>query len=658
MIGPARLTAVQIGLAAAAALAGLVVVALRPSPGLLAYWLVPVLLAGVNLVLARIVARRAPDNWCGPLMAFSGLALVGTNGVDVYFQAAAGDPALPLSPYLIAFSQGAWMVYYVPLALLMLFFPSGRVLGSRWRIVVAGLVLVPVVFVAAAAQTRAPYAEPFADRPRVFPGSAAADVVAYGVLPIFLALLIASAASLFLRYRRGTPPERLQLRWMAVAAMTIPLTLLLCWASYLALGTADLVVIGLVAMYIAMPVAATIALIRSTWFDVDELLVRTTVYAVLAGVVLTAVAVVSGLAGVLAARESVVVAVSVTVLTLIILLPLRRRLNTALETLVFPHRERTLRAVSELQRDVHAGVRAPEELETTLRAALEDPGLRVGYRIPGRTTFVDAAGNPVKRPPTAEPDATVDIELAGDRIGLVVGTVRSAGWTAELSRVVALLTEIVRLRLETAQALQQVEASRRRLVRAQDEERVRLERDLHDGAQQRLVTLGMELRFAQRHLGPDDADIGRLLDSSVTELQSAVAELRQIAHGLRPSSLDDGLPAALAHLRARVGVPIELQVDVGEVPEEVGVTAYFVANEAVTNAVKYAAGQRIALSVAQSSGSLTVRVQDDGRGGAVLRTGSGLAGLRDRVRALGGDLTVVSPADRGTLVEAVLPCGS
>jgi signal transduction histidine kinase len=98
----------------------------------------------------------------------------------------------------------------------------------------------------------------------------------------------------------------------------------------------------------------------------------------------------------------------------------------------------------------------------------------------------------------------------------------------------------------------------------------------------------MELRFAQRHLGPEDAEVGRLLDSSVTELQSAVAELRQIAHGLRPSSLDDGLPAALAHLRSRTGVPIDLQVDVGEVPEDVSVTAYFVAIEAVANAVKYA----------------------------------------------------------------------
>ena len=475
------------------------------------------------------------------------------------------------------------------------------------------------------------------------------------MLPLFLACLIASAASLFLRYRRAAPAERLQLRWMAVAAMTIPLTLLLCWASYLALGTADLVLIGLAAMYLAVPLATTVALLRSTWFDVDELLVRTSVYAVLAGVVLAAVAVISGLAGILAARESVLVAVTVTALTLIILLPLRRRLNASLAALVFPHRERTLRAVSELQRDVHAGARQPEELQQTLRTALDDPTLRVGYRIPGSTSFVDAEGAPVQ---ADDPELMIDIQLAGDRIGVLSSASRQPSWSTELSEAVAMLVEIVRLRLETAQSLQLLEASSRRLVSAQDHERQRLERDLHDGAQQRLVTLGMELRLAQRHLGPEDAEISRLLDDSVVELQGAVAELRQIAHGLRPSSLDDGLPAALAQLRARTGVPIDLQVDVGEVPDAVSVTAYFVANEAVANAVKYAAGRRIALSVAQSPEVLTVRVQDDGRGGAELRHGSGLAGLRDRVRALGGELVVISPRDRGTLVEAVLPCAS
>ena len=172
MIGPARLTTVQIGLAAAAALAGLVVVALRPSAGLVAYWLVPVLIAAVILTLAGVVARRAPDNWCGPLMAFCGLALVVTNASDVYLSRRREPTArLPLSPYLIAFYQGAWMTYYVPLALLMLFFPTGRLLGPRWRWVAAGLVVVPVLFAIAAGLAPMAYAEPFADRPRAFAGS-------------------------------------------------------------------------------------------------------------------------------------------------------------------------------------------------------------------------------------------------------------------------------------------------------------------------------------------------------------------------------------------------------------------------------------------------------------------------------------------------------
>ena len=637
-----RLTVVQTGLAGVLVAASLALVVTRPSPALIASWLVPTLIAAASLALALVVARKAPGNRCAPLIALCGLTLVAMTASDVYVLAATVDPSLPISPFLSAFTEGTWMLYYVPLALLMLFFPTGRLLSPRWRWVVAGLVVIPVAFTVAI--------------------GAAGDLVGIAMLPIFLTCLIASAASLFLRYRRAGAAERLQLRWMAVAAMTIPLTLLLCWASYLALRTADLVLIGLAAMYLAVPLATAVALLRSTWFDVDELLVRTSVYAVLAGVVLAAVALVSGLAGILAARESVVVAVTVTALTLIILLPLRRRLDAALAALVFPLRERTLRAVSELRREVHAGIRQPEELQQTLRTALEDPTLRVGYRIPGSATFVDAEGVPVQplraRRLRAHEGFLIDIELAGERIGVLASASRLPSWTAELSQAVALLVEIVRLRLETAKSLQLLEASSRRLVQAQDHERQRLERDLHDGAQQRLVTLGMELRLAQRHLGPEEAGISRLLDASVVELQGAVAELRQIAHGLRPSSLDDGLPAALAQLRARAGVPIDLQVDVGEVPDAVSVTAYFVANEAVTNAVKYAAGRRIALSVAQSPEVLTVRVQDDGRGGAELRHGSGLAGLRDRVRALGGELVVISPRDRGTLVEAVLPCAS
>jgi signal transduction histidine kinase len=203
-----------------------------------------------------------------------------------------------------------------------------------------------------------------------------------------------------------------------------------------------------------------------------------------------------------------------------------------------------------------------------------------------------------------------------------------------------------------------VKSSRARLLHAGYEERRRLERDLHDGAQQRLVSLGMSLRLAQRHLGDGSVDVDALLDESVASLGIAVAELRQIAHGLRPSSLDDGLAPALSSLAAKVPIPVSLDVCADALPDDVATTAYFVASEAMTNAVKHARPASIELRVVRSDGTVTVQIRDDGRGGAAVRAGAGLAGIADRVAAAGGWLSLDSPAGRGTLVQAVLPCAS
>lgn len=246
-------------------------------------------------------------------------------------------------------------------------------------------------------------------------------------------------------------------------------------------------------------------------------------------------------------------------------------------------------------------------------------------------------------------------------------TVGAIAWSGPLSRqllrevagAVALVVEVVRLRLELSRALRDVEASRARLLRIGYDERRRLERDLHDGAQQRLVSLGMSLRLAQRHLGDGSVDLDGLLDQSVAELGTAVAELRQVAQGLRPSALDDGLHPALSSLTRTVPLPIDLHIAADQaVPDDIAATAYYVVSEAVTNAVKHAGAARIGLRVVQDDGRLCVRVEDDGRGGASVRPGSGLAGLADRVAAAGGSLLVHSPAGGGTVVEAVLPCAS
>jgi signal transduction histidine kinase len=168
----------------------------------------------------------------------------------------------------------------------------------------------------------------------------------------------------------------------------------------------------------------------------------------------------------------------------------------------------------------------------------------------------------------------------------------------------------------------------------------------------------MALRLTQRHLDDGSVDLDATLDEAVTELGTAVAELRQIAHGLRPSSLDDGLAAALTNLSRRSSIPVELAVDVGDLPDIVSTTAYFVANEAVANAVKHSAAGSVRISVNRNGESILVTVTDDGRGGAQMQTASGLAGLTDRVSAAGGALHIMSPPGHGTTVQAVLPCAS
>jgi signal transduction histidine kinase len=336
------------------------------------------------------------------------------------------------------------------------------------------------------------------------------------------------------------------------------------------------------------------------------------------------------------------------------LAPLRMRLQRRVDRRVYPARQDALAAVAALRDRARDGLERPEHLQDRLRTALHDPRLRVGYRPPGTDGLLDADGVPL--------DPGVSLAVPVLRDGREVGVLlRGDRGSRELLREIAdaagLLVEVVGLRLELARALREAESSRSRLLSVGYAERRRLERDLHDGAQQRLVSLGMALRLGQRHLGDGTVDMDGMIDSAVAELTTAVAELRQIANGLRPSCLDDGLGPALAGLTAGTPVPVELDIAPGDVPDDTATTAYFVASEALTNAVKHASATRLRVGVARENGHLTVRVHDDGRGGAATRPGGGLHGLADRVAAAGGTLLVDSSAS-GTTVSAELPCGS
>jgi signal transduction histidine kinase len=300
---------------------------------------------------------------------------------------------------------------------------------------------------------------------------------------------------------------------------------------------------------------------------------------------------------------------------------------------------------------------APGEgpLRAALADALGDPTLALAYWLPESERFVDALGHPV----TVSGQGWTEVEVQGRRIAAIAHDpalheepqlVRAAGAAA------ALALENQRLSAELRARIEDLRASRARLVTAGDAERRRLERDLHDGAQSRLVALALKLSLARMKVD-DGSDAATLLDESSAELQESLDELRELARGLHPVVLTDrGLAAAVRILASRAPVP----VDVGTLPAErlppaVEIAVYFVVAEALTNVAKYAQATAATVSITAAGGRVTVEVSDDGVGGADVAAGSGLRGLTDRVAALDGRLTLDSPPGAGTRLRAEIP---
>jgi signal transduction histidine kinase len=310
---------------------------------------------------------------------------------------------------------------------------------------------------------------------------------------------------------------------------------------------------------------------------------------------------------------------------------------------------------------VREGVAEPEALDEILRVALAEPAADVLFRLPEGDGYVDRYAQ--ARLAAEETGSRVEtpIRHRGQEVAVLVHDASLLEQRELLRSVVdaaSLTAEVARLRIGLRLQLAEVERSRARLVRAGYEERRRIERDLHDGAQQRLVSLGIRLRRMQRALPTEARVLQPALDGAVDEVAQAIEDLRTIAAGVRPASLDEGLGAALSDLARTVPVPIEVEVAEERLPPTVEEAAYFVACEALTNAVKHASASRVQVAAGRVNGVLQLVVADDGVGGALPGRGTGLLGLADRVEAQGGRLRVESPLGGGTRIEAVIPCGS
>jgi signal transduction histidine kinase len=298
---------------------------------------------------------------------------------------------------------------------------------------------------------------------------------------------------------------------------------------------------------------------------------------------------------------------------------------------------------------------APGQVRDAIARALNDPTLQVAYWLPMRRGYVDEAGRPVELPTDGRAVTRLaDVAAIVHDPELDADLVEAAGAAARLA------LHNARLQADVRAQLDKVQESRRRIVTAGDEQRRRIERDLHDGAQQRLVALALELRIAQRQVGQGDPDIDRVLAQAVQELQVAVEELRELARGVHPAVLtEEGLGGALESLAARTPLPVEIAAAPDyRLPTEIEAAAYFVACEAIANAVKHARATQIRVCAERRDGNLVVEVEDDGIGGASMNGGSGLRGLVDRVEAHGGTLRVESEPGQGTRVIGELPCAS
>jgi len=422
------------------------------------------------------------------------------------------------------------------------------------------------------------------------PGTAPVDVpgwvaaaVGIAALGLLLSLLVGSVWCVASRYRDGTEKARSQIKWFAMSVLLLPVVLVATWVAYVLTDVAGVVVVvGLLIVFVSIPVTVAIAVLRHDLYDIDRLLSQTVTYTLVTGLLAalfgaTAVGVV-----VVVGRGSPAAIALATLAAALAFAPVRARLQRLVDRHFDRDRSEALARVARFVDSVREGTVEPEAIEDTLRSALRDPGLRVMYAMTSDADepWRDSQGRPVSRPS----EHALDLAVRGRLLASVcfADADRRPQLLRDVLREAHLPLELARSRIELTYALAQTEASRARLLEAGDEERRKLERDIHDGAQQRLVAIGMSLRLAQQRVTPTDP-VYDALGRAVVELQEAIRELRQLASGIRPRGLDEGLLAAIRQLVRGCPVPIELHVTDDPLPVPLATTAYYVTAEAVAN---------------------------------------------------------------------------
>jgi signal transduction histidine kinase len=637
-----------------------------------AVWLLSLVAFGL---VGGLIAARRPESPIGWLFAAAGVSLSLATFATRWSEYAKDHPGVPLSHAMTWVSTWSWTPGILLLfTFLLLLFPDGDLPSPRWRPVawLAGLVIVAGTVPYAIA------AWPLPDRllrnigdnaPSAAPTSfkIAYNVQVAGILIGFVLGLVC-ALSLILRIRRASGDQREQLKWFAYAAAVLVVAIIVTSPLF----HAPTIIATLA--FPLLPIASAVAILRYRLYDIDIVINKTVVFAALVAFA-TAVylAVVVGIGSLIGRTNNVALSILATAIVAVAFQPLRVRARRLANRLVYGKRATPYEVLSEFSDRVGGSFatddvlpRAAQLLGQGTGAARAEVWLRVGDDLSlaavwpetedrGRTLAL-VRGD---LPPVEDASLSVPVRHRGELLGsLAVTKPANEPLTPAERELVANLASQAGLVLRNVALIAELRASRQRLVHAQDEERRRLERNLHDGAQQQLVALSVKVRLAQSLVGREDDRARDMLDEIQNNSQSALEDLRDLARGIYPPLLaDKGLAAAL-DAQARKS-PVSISVDsngTGRYTQDVEAAVYFCVLEALNNVAKYAEASRVAVRLSEREGNLRFEVTDDGRGfDSGGTSGTGLRGMADRLDAIGGELRVMSEPGRGTSVVGEVP---
>jgi len=624
--------------------------------------------------MGLVILRYRPGHVIGYLL----LAI----SVSVYFDFAASDYAryavvqhpgsLPFGEAIAWMSGWNWIAFLLLVAVFLpLVFPDGRLLSRRWWIVIAGGLTFAVIAFAGNAFVPGPANSAYPDviNPLGMKGHESLFTTLQNLaLPVIVLTFVGSVSSVVIRYRRADPAQRHQLRWFLFA-------LLLALIPFLAHGLVPNVVAELlVALAIPLvPAAIAIAVLRYRLYDLAVVINRALVYGALAAFITAVyVGIVVGVGALIdsGGRPNLALSILATVVVAVAFQPVRTRVQALANRLVYGYRATPYEALTAFSHRV-AGAYANEDVLPRLAQVLA-----AGTGATVTSVWIRRAGEPVAAatwPPAESPvdigvaDRVAQVRHQGETLGELTVKKRAgepltpveetllndlAAQAGQVLRNVRLTSELqARLDEISAQAVE-LRASRQRIVSVQDAERRRLERNIHDGAQQHLVALAVKLRLAATLMKRDVVKAQRLLK----ELDAQTGEARQTVHdlaqGIYPPALRErGLVEAL-HPHAQVTAE-----DIGRYDAELEAGVYFCCLEAIQNATKYARASHVTVRLRQKDGDLEFSVIDDGAGfdPRTVSTGTGVQNMKDRVASLGGRLSLQSKPGKGTTVSGLLP---